>query len=112
MYHCRDGHSSQVVLEDVLLTRCENPPFPVEGRPVNLWFTLDVSGKDAKKKVASLVLLDNQRLAVLADLTEESGCCAVAVLAHLRDPGAVHVTGCWAVEAVSETLPRRVGMPC
>lgn len=48
--HYRDGQS-QVVLEDALLTRCENPSFPLEGRPVNLWFTLEVNGVDAKKKL-------------------------------------------------------------
>jgi hypothetical protein len=45
-------------------------------------------------------LLDNQRLAVLADLAEESACCAGELLAHLRDPNAAHLAGCWAVEAV------------
>jgi hypothetical protein len=25
---------------------------------------------------------------------------AIGAVAHLRDPAAIHVTGCWAVEAV------------
>jgi hypothetical protein len=42
--------------------------------------------------------LDNTRLAVLADAMEEAGCDNEEVLAHLRQPGQVHVRGCWVVD--------------
>jgi hypothetical protein len=45
-------------------------------------------------------MLDNARLAVLADALEEAGCVDTGLLAHLRSPGP-HVHGCFAVDAVS-----------
>jgi hypothetical protein len=42
--------------------------------------------------------LDPARLAVLADALEEAGCVDQEVLAHLREPGGVHVRGCWPVD--------------
>ena len=41
--------------------------------------------------------LELDRLAVLADALEESGCTAADVLTHLRSPGP-HVRGCWVVD--------------
>jgi hypothetical protein len=43
--------------------------------------------------------LDAARLAVLADMFEESGCTDADLLAHLRGPGP-HVRGCFAVDAL------------
>lgn len=42
-------------------------------------------------------ILDNVRLAILADALEESGCADADILNHLRSPGP-HVRGCWAVD--------------
>lgn len=47
--------------------------------------------------------LEPGRLAVLADALEEAGCPDPVILAHLREPGAVHVRGCFVVD----TLLRR-----
>jgi hypothetical protein len=44
--------------------------------------------------------LDARLLAVLADAVEEAGCNNEEVLSHLRQQGAGHVRGCWAVDAV------------
>jgi hypothetical protein len=41
--------------------------------------------------------LDVARLAVLAGMLEEAGCCDAGLLDHLRGPGP-HVRGCWAVD--------------
>jgi hypothetical protein len=41
--------------------------------------------------------LDAARLAVLADMLEEAGCCDAGLLGHLRGPGP-HVRGCFAVD--------------
>jgi hypothetical protein len=46
-------------------------------------------------------LLDNDRLAVLADALEEAGCCREDILGHLRGPGP-HVRGCFVVDALLE----------
>jgi hypothetical protein len=43
--------------------------------------------------------LDAGRLAVLADMLEEAGCCDANLLGHLRSPGP-HVRGCHAVDAI------------
>jgi hypothetical protein len=42
--------------------------------------------------------LDPVRLAVLADALEEAGCQDQGVLQHLREPGRVHVPGCFVVD--------------
>jgi hypothetical protein len=46
--------------------------------------------------------LDNARLAVLADALEEAGCQDPDLLGHLRQPGAMHVRGCWPVDWIRE----------
>jgi hypothetical protein len=43
--------------------------------------------------------LDPERLAVLADALEESGCTDADILTHLRGPGP-HVRGCFAVDLI------------
>ena len=40
-----------------------------------------------------------ERLPILADALEESGCTDTELLAHMREPGR-HVRGCWALELV------------
>ena len=42
-------------------------------------------------------LLDDARLAVLADALEEAGCSDAELLGHLREPGP-HVRGCWLLD--------------
>jgi hypothetical protein len=42
--------------------------------------------------------LELDRLAVLADALEEAGCQDQEVLEHLREPGGVHVRGCYVVD--------------
>jgi hypothetical protein len=42
--------------------------------------------------------LDGARLAVLADALEEAGCHREVILGHLRQPGSVHVRGCWVLD--------------
>jgi hypothetical protein len=43
-------------------------------------------------------LLEQARLAVLADTLEEAGCGDQEVLTHLREQGRVHVRGCYVVD--------------
>jgi hypothetical protein len=47
-------------------------------------------------------VLDNGRLAVLADALEEAGCDNTEVFAHLRQQGQPHVRGCWVVDLLLE----------
>ena len=42
-------------------------------------------------------ILDNTRLAILADALEEAGCAAEQILTHLGGGGA-HYRGCWAID--------------
>ena len=46
--------------------------------------------------------LDPMLLAALADVLEQTGCHNAGVLGHLRQPGAVHVRGCWVVDCLLE----------
>jgi hypothetical protein len=45
--------------------------------------------------------LDNARLAVLADALQDAGSENQEILSHLREPGALHVRGCWVVDALT-----------
>jgi hypothetical protein len=40
------------------------------------------------------------RMPILADALQEAGCESDELLGHLRDPHAVHVRGCWALDLV------------
>jgi hypothetical protein len=42
--------------------------------------------------------LDNTRLAVLADALQDAGSENLEILAHLREPGAIHVRGCFLLD--------------
>ena len=44
------------------------------------------------------------RLPILADALEDSGCGEVTILDHLRDPAA-HVKGCWVIDALTGRSP-------
>jgi hypothetical protein len=44
--------------------------------------------------------LDGVRLAVLADALEEAGCYDQPILRHCREPGLVHVRGCWLLDRI------------
>jgi hypothetical protein len=48
-------------------------------------------------RVLSSGLLDNDRLAILADALEDAGCTDAEMLAHCREP-AEHVRGCWLLD--------------
>jgi hypothetical protein len=39
-----------------------------------------------------------ERMPILADALEDAGCDSEEILAHCRQPGAVHVRGCWVVD--------------
>ncbi len=44
--------------------------------------------------------LDAGWLAILADALEEAGCADREMLEHCREPGLVHVRGCWVVDLI------------
>ena len=74
-------------------------------RPVSLapaWRTPDVlqlAQAAYDNRLLPSGLLDDTRLAVLADALEEAGCVNADMLAHCRGPGP-HVRGCWVADAV------------
>jgi hypothetical protein len=45
-------------------------------------------------------ILDNARLAVLADALEEAGLDDATILSHLREQDRQHHRGCWALDAL------------
>ena len=71
-----------------------NPFRPVAVDPA--WRTFDVmalaTGIYAEKAF--------DRMPILADALQDAGCDSDAILDHLRDPKAVHVRGCWALDLV------------
>jgi hypothetical protein len=84
------------------LLRCifGNPIRPVSLAPA--WLTpavLQLAQKAYDNRLLPSGLLDNTRLAVLADALEEAGCDNADILSHLRGPGP-HVRGCWVVDAI------------
>jgi hypothetical protein len=69
-------------------------------RPV----TLDRSWQTTTTMALAQAIYDErafERLPVLADALEESGCTDAEILNHCRIPG-VHVRGCWVVDLVLE----------
>jgi hypothetical protein len=40
------------------------------------------------------------RMPILADALEDAGCDHSDILTHCRDPEAMHVRGCWAIDLV------------
>jgi hypothetical protein len=71
-----------------------NPFRPVAFSPE--WRTSDVM------LLANGIYTDRafDRMPVLADALQEAGCDSDDLLNHLRDPHAVHVRGCWALDLV------------
>jgi hypothetical protein len=55
-----------------------------------------------ERRIMPAGTFDPDRLAVLADALEESGCSDPAILDHLRSPGA-HVRGCHIVDRLTES---------
>jgi hypothetical protein len=72
-------------------------------RPVSLapaWLTpavLNLARAAYYNRLLPSGLLDNTRLAVLADAIEEAGCDNQDILSHLRGPGP-HVRGCFVLD--------------
>ena len=59
--------------------------------------------RDANTVPIAAAMYDSRDFAaapILADALEDAGCTEAAILDHLRDPAAVHVRGCWAVDLV------------
>jgi hypothetical protein len=75
-----------------------NPFRPVALDPA--WRTPTVAGLATaayEERTLPAGTLDPDRLAVLADALEETGCDNTDILSHLRGPGP-HVRGCWVVD--------------
>jgi hypothetical protein len=70
-------------------------------RPVNTDRAWLRWGRGTVPKVAQAIYDERafERLPILADALEDSGCTEQALLSHLRSAGP-HVRGCWAVDAV------------
>jgi hypothetical protein len=100
------GPEEKVVVQPVLLHDLFGPlPFrPITVAPALLrWHDGTVvrlahAAYDGRRLPAGI--LEPDRLAVLADALEEAGCGDREILAHLREPGAEHVRGCWCVDAI------------
>ena len=83
-------NSQRAILRDIF----GNPFRPVLLNPA--WRTpavLSLAQAAYENRLLSAGTLDPDRLAILADALEESGCTDAAILRHLREPGP-HVRGC------------------
>jgi hypothetical protein len=93
-----DGTAHAELLRDII----GNPFSPSKLDPSWLGWNGGAIGKAAAAAYEERELpsghLENNRLAVLADMLEEAGATDVALLSHLREQGAVHVRGCWVID--------------
>jgi hypothetical protein len=104
-YEARLAAGDSVARQDERVAHCSlirdifgNPFRPVSFVPA--WLTptvLKLAQAAYDNRLLPSGLLDNTRLAVLADALEEAGCDNQDILSHLRGPGP-HVRGCWAVD--------------
>jgi hypothetical protein len=81
------------------LLRCLFHPFQPT-RLMSLWQTptvLALAQAAYNERTMPAGTLEPDRLAVLADALEDSGCTDADMLLHLRGPGP-HVRGCWVVD--------------
>jgi hypothetical protein len=98
---CASRAAEERVQTDLL--RCIFGPLPVH--PVTFdptWripAVLALAQAAYDNRILSASTLDPERLAVLADALEESGCTDADILGHLRGPGP-HVRGCFALDAL------------
>jgi hypothetical protein len=101
----RSGEWEDVVQARLLRDIAGNPFRPVVIDPS--WLTwhdgtvVRLAGVAYEERSLPAGILDNMRLAVLADAVEEAGCANQEVHRHLRDKGSVHVRGCWVVDLLS-----------
>jgi hypothetical protein len=93
--------SAERTAQAVLVRDIFGNPF----RPLSLepaWMTptvLNLAQAAYDNRLLPSGLLDNARLAVLADALEEGGCADGELLEHLRSAGP-HVRGCWPVDLI------------
>jgi hypothetical protein len=95
--HAQEQRAQAVLLRDIF----GNPFKPVVVNEA--WLTpaitrLGQAAYDARRLPEDS--LDQSGLAVLADALEEARCAEEAILGHLRQPGQVHVRGCWCLDVI------------
>ncbi|HEY7315566.1 MAG TPA: hypothetical protein VH643_39925 [Gemmataceae bacterium] len=74
-----------------------SPPLPPAVLAWNDSAVVHIAQAAYKERHLPSGVLDDGRLAVLADALEEAGCTDADILSHLRGPGP-HVRGCWPVD--------------
>jgi hypothetical protein len=95
--HAQERRAQAALLRDIF----GNPFMPVV--VAEAWLTpaitrLAQAAYDARRLPEGS--LDPSGLAVLADVFEEGGCAEEEILGHLRQPGQVHVCGCWCLDLI------------
>lgn len=86
------------VARDILSESVGNPFRPISINPAWQTRTVVALAQAAyEERILPAGMLDNTRLAVLADAVEEAGCDNSDIVNHLRQPGE-HVRGCWCVD--------------
>jgi hypothetical protein len=84
---------------DILRDIIGNPYRPITLDPA--WLTptvLALAQATYENRNLSAGTLDNARLAIFADALEDAGCDNADILNHCRQPGAVHVRGCFVLD--------------
>jgi hypothetical protein len=76
-------------------------PLPVLAHSLRTWndgVILRLANALYEERALPAGTLDGERFAILADALEEGGCTDADVLGHCRQPGHIHVRGCWLVD--------------
>jgi len=95
-------HSSALIArkEQIDILACV---FGVPHRQRRIQFVLDPNWRTTTALTLAQGIYDERafdRLPILADALQETGCDSDDLLNHLRDPNATHVRGCWALDLV------------
>ena len=95
-----ENENQSRILRDIFSTPFRpSPPLPPAVLSWNDAVVVRLAQAAYEERLLPAGILDNSRLAILADALEEAGLTDTAILDHLRGPGP-HVRGCWAVDLI------------
>jgi hypothetical protein len=91
------AHAAERAVQAVLLRDIFGNPFVAPSRIDAAWFAWN---QGTVRRLAQSIHAERafDRMGILADALEESGCQDQDILRHCREQGGVHVCGCWVLD--------------